>query len=433
MKKILLIFLLFFFSENFFVVTGKADESRKAVTVMSVEELLQSAYRKNPSLQAAKHRFSSERALVTAKIFPDSPVLSTQKLHRNQTTTYRGFSQRIRFPVKYFLEARAQKSLAHSRQSQWQWEKWLLREKVVNLYYGIYSLQKMILLTQANRNMVREFARVAEKKYAAGKTSQSDSMKAHFELTQMELKILQLREKEHALQVQLRVSVDDLSLPFLRFAKKELSVPHFQEHKVQKPLEELTRLLQKSSPQLRREQHLLEREKWKSSLAQWEFAPDIEWKYQERVSGQPQDSHIQSVHFHFPLWFFSQKARASSQVSYKRLQAYQLESTQKHLLAEVLRLRKKTHLGAKILQIYKTSLIPQSLGSYHSSRASYKAGKNSFLDFIDSERSLLQAKVGFYKALWDYVQSLCALESALGFKVSDIDSLDSQGRVSNEI
>ena len=129
MKKILLIFLLFFFSENFFVVTGKAneyhktDKSRKAVTVMSVEELLQSAYRKNPSLQAAKHRFSSERALVTAKIFPDSPVLSSQKLHRNQTTTYRGFSQRIRFPVKYFLEARAQKSLAHSRQSQWQWEK----------------------------------------------------------------------------------------------------------------------------------------------------------------------------------------------------------------------------------------------------------------------------------------------------------------------
>ena len=424
MKKIpvWIAFLFLVFNGSTFV---EAD-----ATLMSLEEILRMAYKKNPSLQEARHRFSSEEALIRAKMFPDSPVLSTQKLHRNQTTIYRGLSQKIRFPVKYFLSARAQKSLARSWQSQWQWEKWRLREKVVNLYYGIYSLQKMILLTQANRDVVREFARVAEKKYAAGKTNQSDSMKAHFELTQMELKLIQMEEEEYALQVQLRAVLNNLKFPSLRFFKKELSVPRFEEHKVQKPLQELTHLLQKSSPQLQKEQYLLDKTKWENSLAQWEFAPDVEWKYQEQVSGQPQDSYIQSIHLHFPLWFFPQRSKISSHVSRKKMQTYRLESTQKHLLTEVLRLRKRTRLGAKTLQIYKTSLIPQSLGAYHSSKAAYKANKSSFLDFIDSERSLLRAKIGFYKALRDYVQSLCALELALGFKVSNIDSLRSQEEVS---
>ena len=407
MKRDRLWILFLLFSTNTFV---RAD--------VAVEELLELAYKKNPSLQEAKHRFFSEEALIKAKMFPHSPVLSTQKLKRNHTTTYRGLSQRIRFPVKYFLSAKIQRSLARSQQSQWEWEKWRLREEVVNLYYGIYSLQKMILLTQANRNRLKEFARAAKKKYVTGTANLFDSTKASLEITQIELKLLQLEEEVHALQVQLKAVIGDVHFPPLDFSKRDLSIPRFEEQKIDKTIEELTQLLEKNSPQIQKEQHLLEKTKWESALSQWQFAPDIEWKYQERVSGQPQDSSIQSIHFHFPLWFFPQRAKISSQASRKEMQSYRLASIQSHLLMEVLRLKKRTRLGAKTLQIYKTSLIPQSLGAYRSSKIAYKANRSSFLVLIDRERSLLRAKEGFYRAFRDYIQSLCALELALGFKVS---------------
>ena len=388
--------------------------------IASVEELLVQAYQKNASLQAAKHRLDSEEALVWSKMIPENPVLSFQELNRGDTTTYRGIGQRFRFPVKYFLSAKAQSSLAKSEKSQLEWERWHLRYKVVTLYYAIYSLQKMIELTKANKDIIREFSRVAEKKYVAGKTSQSDSMKAHFELTQMELKLIQLEEEEHSLQSQLQSVMNNLALPPLIFLKRNLSTPIFYEHKVQKPLKELSRLLQKNSPKLKKEMHLLRREKWKTSLEKWEFAPDVELKYQERIAGKPGDSKIQSIHFHFPLWFFSQRSLASSQASKRRMQEHLLDSTQKNLMAQVIRLRKKVHLDVKRLQIYQTSLIPQSRGAYHSSKVAYKASKNTFLELIDSERALLNSKIGFYKVLWDYVKSLCALELALGFEVSNI-------------
>ena len=365
--------------------------------------------------------------MVWSKVFPGNSVLSIQELSRGNTTRYRGISQKFRFPVKYFLAAKAQRSLAKSERNQLQWEKWHLRKKLVTLYYAIYSVQKTLQLIKGNRDILREFSRVAEKKYAAGKASPSDSMKGHFALTQIELQLVQIEEEEHALQAQLRAVMDDLEFPLLRFPKKELSIPIFYEHKIQKPLKELTRLLHKNSPELKKQIHLLHREEWKSSLEKWEFAPDIELKYQERISGSPEDSKIQSIHFHFPLWFFSQKARASSQSSRRKVQEYLLESTQKHLITELIRLRKKVSSGAKILKIYKTSLIPQSLGAYNYSKASYQANKSSFLAFMDSERSLLNAKIGFYRAFRHYVESICHLELVLGFRISNIDSKGSIG------
>jgi outer membrane protein TolC len=51
--------------------------------------------------------------------------------------------------------------------------------------------------------------------------------------------------------------------------------------------------------------------------------------------------------------------------------------------------------------------------------AGYKTGKASFLDLLDSQRSLLKIKIGFYRAVADHMKNLADLERAVGIELGD--------------
>ena len=104
-------------------------------------------------------------------------------------------------------------------------------------------------------------------------------------------------------------------------------------------------------------------------------------------------------------------------------QEYKVKDTKLKLIADIKDLKGRVSTGVKTLEIYQTSLIPQAQGSYNSSRSAYQADKTSFLDLLDSERSLYRVKTDYYQSLRQYVSALCILERELGFSVSNLDSV----------
>ena len=121
-----------------------------------------------------------------------------------------------------------------------------------------------------------------------------------------------------------------------------------------------------------------------------------------------------------PLWFWNQYSNASAAISKKTAQEYRLNDLTLQLSAEAKDLLGKVKTGLKTLEIYKTSLLPQAQGAYNSSRSAYQANKTSFLDLLDSERSLYRVKTGYYKSLNQYVMYLSQLESLVGYEVSNL-------------
>lgn len=392
-------------------------------------ELVDLAIRNNPNIAASRENYEAESSLVAAKATLSDPMIGFSSLNRNVQTQYGTITQKVRFPVKYYLEAKSQGSRANSRKALLTAEKLRVRKEVTSLYFGIYSTQKIIQLTKANMQAVKEFARVAEKKYAAGKAPQGDSMKAHFELTQLELDLIRIKQQEEALQDKLKAAVNDQKLQRLLLSTKDLGVPRFQEQDISDSVKKLTPMLQERSPALKSELHLLDAAEWKGALGKWEFAPDFQFQFQQRIGGQPRDSQIYSIGMTFPLWFWKKGSEASAATSRRLAQEYRVKSKTLNLVAGVKNLKGRVVSGEKTLKIYKTSLIPQALGAYNSARAAYRANKTSFLDLLDSERSLYRVKTGFYKSLRQYVESLSELESMLGFSVSN---LSKSSEVSNE-
>ena len=388
---------------------------------VDLESLLTEAYESNALIKSVEHRLDSEESLVSSSYTLEDPMIGISSLDRGSKTRYGVISQKIRFPVKYYLQGKVQKFKAKSIKSELIGRRFEIRKQVITLYYSLFSLQKTIQLTQANMQAVRDFSRVAERKYAAGKATQSDSMKAHVELTRLELELIRYKQNEQALNARLAAILNNPNLSNLKFLGKELKVPKFKSLVLDAPAKVIKAVVKSNSPELEKEEYLLNAAETASDLAKWEFAPDIQLQYQERLSGQPEESRIYSVSLSFPMWFWKKGAESSAANSMKLAQSFKLQSKTDLLMAKVIDLKGRVEVGEKTLKIFKTSLIPQALGAYNSSKASYRANKTSFLDLLDSERSLFKIRTSFYGALKDFVSDLVELESELGLVVSDLE------------
>jgi cobalt-zinc-cadmium efflux system outer membrane protein len=64
--------------------------------------------------------------------------------------------------------------------------------------------------------------------------------------------------------------------------------------------------------------------------------------------------------------------------------------------------------------LLRTSVVPQSAQALDVSRVGYQADRGAFLDIIDNQRLVAEARLGYYRALADIEQARADLERAIG-------------------
>jgi len=69
---------------------------------------------------------------------------------------------------------------------------------------------------------------------------------------------------------------------------------------------------------------------------------------------------------------------------------------------------------ARIVELYQTSVIPQSQQSLEAARSSYRTGSVGFVSVVDNERTLLLNRLALARAEADYGTALADLGAALG-------------------
>lgn len=408
-----------FFLIGFFCLFGKG-----IVFADSLSKLIQLAHKNNSGLLASHKWVESENELVFSEGTMEYPMVGVAGLDSNRDGQHASITQNFKFPFKYYLQAKSQSSRVRNFNSRLQMERFEVRSQIVSLYFSIYSAQKIIQLTEANMQAVKEFARVAEKKYSAGKSPQSDSMKAHFELTQLELDLLRLVQEEEALQENLKSVINEPLLKRIELANRAIVPPEFHANKITNMQKDLVLSLQNQSPILIAEKYALKEAEYRSVLAKWEFAPDFQIQFQQSISGNS-DLKAYSLGLTIPLWFWKGSAEVSAAAAKRIAQEFMLYDKTQKLTAKVRDLIGKVQTEAKALAIYETSLIPQAQGAYKSARAAYQASQTSFLDLLDSERSLYRVQIGFFQTLKIYVGHLSELEAKLGLSVSNLE-MDSE-------
>ncbi len=68
----------------------------------------------------------------------------------------------------------------------------------------------------------------------------------------------------------------------------------------------------------------------------------------------------------------------------------------------------------KILDLYKTTVLPQAKLTLKAAMAGYRTDRNDFLDLIEADRALLSYQLEFVRTLVDWKQLLAKLERVVG-------------------
>lgn len=88
------------------------------VNAESLSEILQKVYVVNPEILAEVEAHKAEENLTTAASWLEDPIVGISSLNRGNNTTYGVISQKIRFPVKYFLQNKVQKNRALAQKAK---------------------------------------------------------------------------------------------------------------------------------------------------------------------------------------------------------------------------------------------------------------------------------------------------------------------------
>lgn len=401
-----------------FVEVGLAQSS------VGLERMIDEALSQNFEIKAFSENARAEKKKITTQYNLSDPSVGISRLDRGLETEYLTVQQKIKFPTKYYLAGKSQKKIYQSSKNTLSRAKLETRKSIIEAYYSLYAVQKTIQLTNVNLQLVKDFARVAEKKYAARRSTQSDSMKAHFEITQLELNLLNFEQDESLLQAKIATLLGRSNSTRISLSEQELESPKVNFSQIPEKNDDLEEKISQTSPALLAQKNKYEAMKLKRSLAKWEFAPDFNIQYQQRISGLPEDSNIFSINATIPLWFWSNSAEASRASALANAEKYKHQNLSLKLKENIKSLKIRIEKTNKALVVYKTTLMPQAEGAYRTSRSAYKAGTASFLDLLDAERSLYSVKLAYYKTLSHFARDIASAETLLGVSISNIPGME---------
>lgn len=392
--------------------------SAMGADVLSLDSALSEAFSSNPEISASIAHSDAESSAIRSKYFLDNPKLGLMRENNmsvNGTMESWAVTQEIMFPAKYFLMGGMQKARAQAAEQTALAKKLEIRKKVISAYFGVYVSDRIVRLLEAQKETLREIARIAETRYATGGVSQQDQMKAHVEQAKIENEIFMAKQEREAMAAMLntvrnREASDVIELPIT-----DLPVP-----KLRTELESLASAA-KSSRMVKEKEFMVKEMEANRNIALWSYAPDFMISYRKPFGQETNNAYSISLEISIPLWFFMKQTSEVSSASAKLLESEKnLQQAIRETNSEARVLYSKAKTNESLLKIYETSLVPLATNTLNSSRAAYRAGRTSFIELLDSERALYDTRIAFYRTLAQFVESVSGLEEILATSVSSL-------------
>jgi outer membrane protein TolC len=392
--------------------------------VLRPAQILLEVFMQNPELAASKARWDSNLAVATSWSALANPKIGYMR-EANMTEEQRlmgpmeswSFSQEIMFPTKYFTMSSMQEAKAEASRQEYFDKKLALRQQALTQFYKFYAMTRISGLLEAQRETVRELARIAESRRATGAVPQQDEMKAHVEQTSIESEILLQAQEVVEMEASLKALLNRDPDTKIDLPSEDLKVPILT-----KALGQIEQNSTKNSKMFAAQQAMVVEAQTALSLAKQSYLPDFMLSYRRPLGvGATANSYAIGVEMTIPLWFFTRQMSEVSAASAKGSEEEKrLEQTKRLVEAESRSLVRKVETLGKLLKIYETTLMPQSMSALNSSRSAYSAGRVGFQELLDSERSLYAVRIEYYEKLSDFVAALVSLERTVGVSLSDL-------------
>jgi outer membrane protein, heavy metal efflux system len=382
------------------------------------QDLLDGLIQNNPQIQAARLRFEAATKRPSQAGTLPEPTASYTNLGVGHPFSrpnasefaYQGFgvSQEFPFPGKRGLASEEAKREAESEQQNYRSVILDVASRLKVAYNEWLAVQKAIELTHKNSDLLSRFEEIARNRYTVGKGLQQDVLKAQLEVSSLEREIVMLDEKRQRAEAEI---ASLLAVPNLT-----LRVPaEIQASAFSMSLDELIKATN-DAPGIRAEQKMVDARAVGINRSLKDFRPDfgVNLQWQHTGSNFP-DYYMASVEVKIPI-YYARKQRYALEESYSRLnEAKQnYRSAQQQAIYQVKDQFLAIQSSERILNLYKTTLLPQARLTVDSAASAYEVGKLDFLSLMTNLSNLISLERQYYDEVARHEEALARLEPIVG-------------------
>lgn len=401
---------------------------------LTLDAALTEALASNPELIALRRQFEAARERPAQERFLAAPTFEAQiwqwpinTLNPANTNMYMFMAgQDIPGPGKRRLrEAVVQKEVQLAETDVAVRARDVV-DRVKRAYAELFLARKAIEIHHASVDLLRQLADVAQVKYATGRISQQDVLKAVVELSRLHDDLITLDAQAQLAEAQLNTLLDRPA----GAAIGPLANPH--ERVLLPSANALQQLALEHQPELTLARLGSEHADAQLAVVNREYKPDFFVQGGYMLMPHDRDAWMAKVGITWPTapWsrgrLTAQRAEATAQIAAANARVRTVENALRLAVQQAFIRVKAAEQRAVLL---RTTVVPQSDQTLEVSRVAYQTDRVDFLAIIDNERVRLDARLDYFRALSDMEQALADLERAVGTEItpSMLATVNTQG------
>ena len=407
--------------------SARAGEETSFPAATTLQDYLAHAARHNPGLEAAFSRWKAAVERTTqSDVLPDPKLTYTYYIEAVETRVgpqrqKLGIMQTFPWFGKLRLQGDAAAEAAAAGQEEYEKAKLALFYRVKATYYEYWYLAQAIAVTQEHLKLVTNLEGVARIRFKAGAAPNSAVIQAQVELGKLDDRLRTLESLRKPIVAKLNAALNrptHLPLPWPR------SLPEFD---VSFTDEQAMQWLVEGNPDLRRLDHLAEKEEAGITLARKNSYPDItlgvdyvdtDDALNPDMDDSGKDPVMAMVSVNVPIWFG--KYRAAEREARLRKAAVEAdrEDAEKRLEADLALALYHYRDAERKIDLYGDTLVPKAEQSLKVTQQGFEAGKEGFIALIDTQRLLLEFQLAAQRARADRGQRLAEIETIVNKDMS---------------
>ena len=395
--------------------------------LMNVEQLIEEAVQNNPEILAQKKRWELfKEKIPQASAFEDPMFgfgiisLPTNFSFKDEDMTMKEFSLSQKFPFygKRRLMGEMAGKEAEAVFNEIQEKVNRIIKDVKTAYYELSHVYRTTEVTQRNKKILEDFAKIAETRYAVGEGIQQDVLKAHVEVSKMVDELIMLGQRRKALEAKLIALLN-------RPPDSPMGEPEeFLYRTLSFTIEDLQKTALETNPTLKGMKKMIEAKEKAYDLAKREYYPDLtaRFAYGQRDNGPDmnrKDMLTGEVMINIPIFYKSKQERkvaeAKADIQATEAQYRAMKNEIQFMIADMASMIQRVE---RQVELYKTGIIPQASLQIGSAMSAYRVNKADFMTLLDSQMTLYRYELEYHLALTEYERNVANLEAALGKRLS---------------
>jgi cobalt-zinc-cadmium efflux system outer membrane protein len=399
----------------------RADTSKPATTLITLDEAIRLALQHNHALLAARSTILQNQAQeITANLRPN-PVLAwdTQFLPIFQPSNFTAnyFENQAQFDIGigYLFERggkrqhrlQAAKDQTAVTRAQVNDNERQLTFNLSQQFINVLLAQSTLDLAQQDFDSFQKTVDISEFRYKAGDMSEGDLLKIKLQLLQFQSDVFAAKLSKVQALAALRQFLGFESVPDNYDVDGSLDY-----QPVHGGIDDFKALALRTRPDLQAAQLGVTAAHSQESLAEANGKRDLNVTFDySHVAGVNSGTFFFNIDL--PIFDRNQGEIARTRYAITQFQELQSEAAQQ-VLTDVVDAYEALHSNDQIIQLYRGGYVDQAQKSRDITEYAYKKGAASLLDFLDSERTYRANQLAYREALASYMTALEQMRQAVG-------------------